>query len=62
MYEAPRGALGFIAFDPDDGSYYYSAYEVPAWVYLSFRVLRTYIGQLEILAVLFAYDVLRLVH
>ena len=55
MYEAPCGALGFIAYDPDDGRYYYSAYEVPSWVYLFFRVLQTYIGQLEILAVLFAY-------
>ena len=55
MYEASRGALGFVAFDPDDGQYYYSAYVVPSWVYLFFRALQTYIGQLEILAVLFAY-------
>ena len=55
MYEASRGALGFVAFDPDDDQYYYSAYVVPSWVYLFFRVLQTYIGQLEILAVLFAY-------
>lgn len=55
MYEASRGALGFVAFDPDDDQYYYSAYVVPSWVYLFFRALQTYIGQLEILAVLFAY-------
>ena len=55
MYESKFGALGFIAYDPDSGSYYYSAYEVPVWVYAFFRVLQTYIGQLEILAVLFAY-------
>ena len=55
MYENWNGALGFVAFDPDDGTYYYSAYEVPRWVYTFFRPLKTYIGQLEILAVLFAY-------
>ena len=37
VYEASRGALGFVAFDPDDDQYYYSAYVVPSWVYLFFR-------------------------
>ena len=55
MYESTTGSLGFVAFDPDTGRYYYSAYQVPAWVYSFFRVLKTYIGQLEILAVLFVY-------
>ena len=55
MYEAGRGSLGFIAYDPDDNSFWYSAYSVPRWVYPFMRVLKTYIGQLEILAVLFAY-------
>jgi hypothetical protein len=54
MYEQ-RGGLGFIAYDPDSDSYYYSAYLVPKWVYGYFRALKTYIGQLEILAVIFAY-------
>jgi hypothetical protein len=55
MYEADTGCLGFIAFDPDTSSYYFSAYEVESWVYGFFRILKTYIGQLEIYAVLFAY-------
>ena len=55
MYENGSGSLGFVAFDPDASCYYYSAYAVPRWVYSFFRVLLTYIGQLEILAVLFAY-------
>jgi hypothetical protein len=55
MFEAKRGAIGFVAFDPDTERYYYSAYRVPQWVYRFFRVLKTYIGQLEILAVLFSY-------
>ena len=55
MYESTTGSLGFVAFDPDTGRYYYSAYQVPAWVYSFFRVLKTYIGQLEIFAVLFVY-------
>ena len=55
MYEGSKGSLGFVAFDPDTSAYFYSAYEVPAWVYTFFRVLKQYIGQLEILAVLFAY-------
>ena len=60
MYEAGVGALGFVAFDPDDGTHYYSAYKVPSWVYAFFRILQTYIGQLEIMAVLFAYMTLPL--
>ena len=55
MYEARTGGLGFVAYDPDDGNYYYSAYWVPVWVYLFFRSLLTYIGQLELYAVLFCY-------
>ena len=55
MYEAGRGAIGFVAYDPDSTSFYYSAFRVPVWVYPFFRVLKTYIGQLEILAILFAY-------
>ena len=55
MYESTTGSLGFVAFDPDTGRYYYSAYRVPDWVYSFFRVLKTYIGQLEIFAVLFVY-------
>ena len=55
MYEARRGGLGFVAYDPDDGTYYYSAYKVPCWVYMFFRFLQTYIGQLELYAVLFCY-------
>ena len=55
MYEARSGGLGFVAYDPDDDVYYYSAYKVPVWVYLFFRSLLTYIGQLELYAVLFCY-------
>jgi len=55
MYEATTGGLGVVAYDPDDGSFHYSAYQVPRWVYPFMRVLQTYIGQLEIMAVLFAY-------
>jgi hypothetical protein len=58
MFESKSGALGFIAYDPDDNMYFYSSYRVPAWVYSFFRALQTYIGQLEILAVLFAYRTL----
>ena len=55
MYESGRGALGFVVYDPDVSSFMYSAYKVPAWVYLFFRLLGTYIGQLEIAAVLLCY-------
>ena len=55
MYEASEGALGFIAYDPDRRLFYYSAHRVPLWVYLFFRLLQTYIGQLELYAVLFCY-------
>ena len=55
MYESGTGGIGFVAYDPDIHRYFYSAHKVPRWVYLFFRVLQTYIGQLEILAVLFAY-------
>ena len=55
MYAYPHGSLGLIAFDPLSGLYYYSALYVPFWVYAFWRVLSSYIGQLEILAVLFAY-------
>ena len=55
MYEATKGGLGLVAYDPDDRSFFYSAYQVPRWIYPFMRVLQTYIGQLEIMAVLFAY-------
>ena len=45
----------FRGDDPDDLSFSYSADRVPTWVYDFFRVLKSCIGQLEILAVLFAY-------
>jgi len=45
----------FRGDDPDDSSFSYSADQVPTWVQDFFRVLKSCIGQLEILAVLFAY-------
>lgn len=55
MFTGGAGSLGLIAFDVETSQFYYSYYYVPAWIYSFWRPLATYIGQLEILAVLFAY-------
>jgi len=55
MLQDGIGRLGFAFYDPDDSSYFFSSFLVPAWMLAMFRFPTHCIGQLEIMAALFVY-------